>query len=260
MTCSPSQMAISCAAPGARQPLLDEADEILARHGGIAAASLSGAAEPNWREAATATALMDLFRRTRAREVFDLLVEVATPDLLDRARYCLRLVGGVIDPQELLQDALVNIFSYPDKFVASRSNAFGAWSAAIVSNAMRRLLRQRRSEVVVALSPIEVLSQQPDQRSLEPDLQAVAEEESRFLASAYAMVLSCYLSAFERLSERERFVLQMVEVERMRYVAVGELLGIRPEAIKMVVFRARKRIFERVGAALGCIEPAAEAA
>jgi DNA-directed RNA polymerase specialized sigma24 family protein len=60
-------------------------------------------------------------------------------------------------------------------------------------------------------------------------------------------VLHAYLLAFERLSERERYVLQMVEVRRMRYAGLAQILGIRPEALKMVVFRARKRIHERLG-------------
>mgnify|MGYP000337793664 CR=1 FL=1 len=48
-------------------------------------------------------------------------------------------------------------------------------------------------------------------------------------------------------SDRERFVLQMVEVRQTRYAELATVLGIRAEAIKMVVFRARKRIFDRIG-------------
>jgi DNA-directed RNA polymerase specialized sigma24 family protein len=32
----------------------------------------------------------------------------------------------------------------------------------------------------------------------------------------------------------------------MRYAELAKLLGIRPEALKMVVFRARKRVMERM--------------
>nr|HET7859075.1 hypothetical protein [Caldimonas sp.] len=53
------------------------------------------------------------------------------------------------------------------------------------------------------------------------------------------------------LSERERFVLQMVEVRCMRYAALAAVLAIRPEALKMIVFRARKRIFDRTAQLLG---------
>jgi len=46
-------------------------------------------------------------------------------------------------------------------------------------------------------------------------------------------------------------VLQMVEVRRMRYAELAAVLGIRPEALKMVVFRARKRLYERMAGWLG---------
>ena len=66
-------------------------------------------------------------------------------------------------------------------------------------------------------------------------------------ARAFGLVLHAYLLAFEQLSDRERYVLQMVEVRRMRYAGIAQILGMRPEALKMVVFRARKRINERLG-------------
>ncbi len=38
----------------------------------------------------------------------------------------------------------------------------------------------------------------------------------------------------------------MVEVNGMRYAELAETMSIRPEALKMVVFRARQRIMKRV--------------
>jgi len=55
-----------------------------------------------------------------------------------------------------------------------------------------------------------------------------------------------YLAAFQRLSDRERFVLEMVEVRGLRYAELADLVGIRPEALKMVVFRGRRRIAQRI--------------
>ena len=87
----------------------------------------------------------------------------------------------------------------------------------IVDNAIRRQLRRRQSGPSIALSPTEVLAQQADARTAEPDHAAVEHEESKATARAFSVLLACYLAAFETLSDRERFVLQMVEVERMRY-------------------------------------------
>lgn len=255
MTCSPSKTAIPARKTTGREPLLEHAACLLTQHGGLAVEDLLGEAATDDRTAATATALMDLFRRTGDAEVFDCLVNLTTPTLLARVRSRLRHLGSQFDPHEVLQDTFVNIFRYPDRFAATRSAAFAAWSSAIVDNAIRRLLRRRQSGPKVALSPIEVLSQQADLQAREPDHEAVAHEETRAAASAFGILLTCYLHAFQSLSDRERFVLQLVEVRRMRYADVGQTLGIRAETIKMVVFRARKRVFERIGLALGSIAP-----
>lgn len=244
MTCSPSQMATRPAATDGRDRSQLRAEALLERYD-ASAASVPGAAGAD--PLATATALMDLFRRTGDAEVFDCLVELAGPALFARARARLRSLGAQFDPHEVLQDAIVNIYRYPDKFVASRPGAFAAWSATIVDNAVRRLLRRRSSRCAVALSPTEVLAQQADRHTPGPALLAQDQEERAATASAFAVVLACYLAAYRTLSERERFVLQMVEVQQVRYAELAARLAIRPEALKMVVFRARKRILDRIG-------------
>lgn len=244
MTCLPSQTAMPAQASHGRERSLQRARALLQDRG--CAPITTQASEPREQAAACATALMDLYRRTAEAEAFECLVDLATPELMIRVRSRLRSLGGQFDPHEVVQDAIVNIFRYPDRFVASRPNAFAAWSATIVDNAIRRQLRRRASGPSVALSPSEVLSQQADVRSIEPDREAVEHEESLATASAFTLLLSCYLQAFETLGDRERFVLQMVEVQRMRYADVAQLLGIRAEAIKMVVFRGRKRVYERM--------------
>ncbi|MCR9245757.1 MAG: sigma-70 family RNA polymerase sigma factor [bacterium] len=271
MTCLPSQTATPASASerpdtierspsNSARPAIERAAEVLALHEDSTLATFPEPSDDRARAAGHATALMDLYRRTSSAEAFEALVGLVSPDLLARVRSRLRRLGAQLDPQEVLQDAIVNVFRYPDKFSASRYNAFAAWSATIVDNAIRRQLRKRQSGPAVALSPIEVLSQQADTRSAGPALAAVENEETRAAASAFQVVLTCYLAAFERLSDRERFVLQMVEVQRMRYAELGELLGIRAETIKMVVFRARKRINERMNAILRPVDALSPAA
>jgi RNA polymerase sigma factor (sigma-70 family) len=247
MTCSPSQSAPRPAASDLRERIRNRAEALLDGHAMPVAA---GIVEPAVQEAALATSLMDLYRRTGDAEVFDCLVQWVTPQLHARVRSRLRNLGASYDPQEVLQDAIVNIYRYPDRFDASRPGAFAAWSSTIVDNAIRRLLRRARTGPDVALSPTEVLCQQPDLHAAEPDQAAQDHEECVATMSAFGVLLGCYLAAYQTLSERERFVLQMVEVRQMRYLELAGVLAIRPEALKMVVFRARKRIFDRIGAML----------
>ncbi len=248
MTCSPSQTAARPEVSDGRDRIRTRAATLLDQHG-CSVDSIPGAraGDDAVQSAATATALMDLFRRTGDAEIFDCLVQWTGPQLFARVRSRLRSLGSQFDPHEVLQDAIVNIYRYPDRFDASRAGAFAAWSSTIVDNAIRRQLRRRHSGPEVSLSPTEVLCQQADLHTREPDLQAQDHEECEATVSAYGVLLACYLAAFQTLTERERFVLQMVEVERMRYSELATILGIRPEALKMVVFRGRKRIFDRIG-------------
>lgn len=196
---------------------------------------------------AAATRLMDLYRRTGAAEVFDVLVGVATPFLYQRVRSRVRFLGTGLDPHEVLQDTLVNIYRYPDRFDGSRVGAFRAWSSTIVDNSIRRQLRRARSGPEINLRPAEQLSNEPDVLCHDPVDRLVNGEACDAALAALRVLLCAYLDAFAELSERERFVLEKVEVEGRRYAELGVLLGMRPEALKMVVFRARRRIFERIG-------------
>ncbi len=202
-----------------------------------------------WRADATdarATRLMARFRRTGSPAVFEELFRLTSAQLMRRVRQQVRFAGDNLDPHELLQDTFVNIFRYPDRFEPDRPGAFRAWATTIVDNTVRRHLRRSRTGVTLAFRPDEVLSQEPDVHSISPDRQAMDGEACRHLASAYSVILASYLVAFQQLSDRERCVLHAVEVAGVRYAELGGRLGLRPEAVKMIVFRARRRILERV--------------
>lgn len=193
-----------------------------------------------------ATRLMDCYRRTRDGRCFELLVEVARPQLLGRVRMRTRHLGDRLDPQEMLQDALINIYRYPDRFDAGRPGAFRAWSSTIVDNSIRRHLRKSGSGPEILLQGDEVLAQHASEVLAQPGVRAAELESYRDTVQAYMLFLGYYLEAFASLSDRERFVMQMVEVRGMRYAELAGVMEMRPEALKMVVFRARKRIGARM--------------
>lgn len=197
-----------------------------------------------------ATTLMDEYRRSRSREVFDQLIRLTRDQLLARVRSRLHFLGRDVDPEELLQDAIINIFRYPDRFDASRPGAFRAWSSRIVDNSARRYLRNQRTGVDLTFVPVEVLARERDRVIADPARRAAQQEISRRMAGTFSIFLMLYLHAYERLSQRERFVLHMVEVAGMRYAELAKIMAIRPEALKMVVFRARQRIMKRVSEAV----------
>ncbi len=230
-----------------RAPTVDDAARVLLRHHHRPIPDPHPAARAG---DDLATAVMDLYRCTGSAEAFETLVRLSRDQLLRRVRARMRGLGGRVDADELLQDAYINIYRYPERFDASRPGAFRAWSSTIVDNAVRRRFRRRRVGPEVALHPVDLLAQEPDKRSLEP-AQVVADDEAyRDALTAFTILLRVFLHAYQSLSERERFVLQMVEVRGVRYAELAQVLSIRPEALKMVVFRARRRIFDRISSVL----------
>ncbi len=203
------------------------------------------APDANTRAAGVATSLMDAFRRSGDPEFFECLVEWATPHLLARIRTRMRGCRGLCEPHEVLQDVLVNIYRYPDRFLASRAGAFAAWSTTIVDNAIRRRMRRTRRAFDVKLQAPEVLADCVDAAALGPDRAAADHEACEATVAAFTIVLQAYLRAFATLTPRERAVLHEVEVEGRRYAEVAVAMAVRMEAVKMIVFRARKRVLGR---------------
>ena len=229
---------------------LSAAEELLRRRGrDVRQSSLIGnraSVDLQDYRAAVATALMDEFRRSRSRTVFEALVQLTSPSMLQRVRSRLRASRAQLDPQEVLQDVFVNVYRYPDRFEGKRPGAFAAWSSTIVNNAVRRQLRGSRSGLALQYRSSEMLGQEVDPTRARPDQQAQDREDVLRTVGAYQLLLSVYMAAFEQLSDRERFVLQMVEIKQMRYADLAQILEMRAEALKMVVFRARRRVLERM--------------
>jgi DNA-directed RNA polymerase specialized sigma24 family protein len=68
----------------------------------------------------------------------------------------------------------------------------------------------------------------------------------------YLIFLLLYLRAFDlRLSEREKRALRLVEVDGLRYREAADELGIKLENLKMVICRARKKIFKTMHQMIG---------
>lgn len=247
MTCSPSHLARRAPESRARERIRTQSVALLQRLG--CAPPL--VAEGPQADDALATALMDAFRVTRDPDAFDGLVRWAGPQVRARIRARLRRLGAALDADEVWQDTFVNVYRYPDRFSARRPGAFAAWSATVADNALRRLLRVRQRDLGVALRDPEVLQGRADERAVEPSRRAQDREDCVAVAAAFRVVLQAYLACYLQLSDREQLVLQMVEVRGMRYAALGERLGVRADALKMVVFRARKRLYQRMSQVLG---------
>ncbi|MCA8942896.1 MAG: sigma-70 family RNA polymerase sigma factor, partial [Planctomycetes bacterium] len=204
--------------PPPRTSALDLARSLCERFGDADPLERYGVSVDDRRRAldAATTALMDLYRRTHDDEVFEGVIEVARPFLTRRIRARIHTLGARLDPAEVLQDVIINVYRYPDRFDGARAGAFRAWSSMIVDNAIRRQLRRSKSGPDVQLRPLELLTLEPDQRGRDPLACAESVEACERAVSALRFFLAMYLAAYRQLSDRERFVLQMVEVRGMR--------------------------------------------
>jgi len=190
---------------------------------------------------AVSTRLMECFRHAQTRGVFGLLYELNGPHLILQVAARLRRYGSHVDPGDVLQEVFFNVYRYPHRFDATREDAFRVWSAMIVRNTvlkhLRSLSRSGRAEV-----PIEDLPEQPETNETTP-LGGVIESESREeCARVYLNYLQLYLEFYSMLSDRERRALHLVEVKEWSYRQTAEELEIKLENLKMVIFRARRKI------------------
>ncbi|MEC8493788.1 MAG: sigma factor-like helix-turn-helix DNA-binding protein, partial [Planctomycetota bacterium] len=130
----------------------------------------------------------------------------------------------------------------PHRFDASREDAFRVWTAMIVRNTVLKHMRSRstgggRQEVA-----FEDLSDQPIADGATPLSGVLEGEASAQAARAYLTYLQLYIEFYSMLSDRERRALHLVEVEAVSYRDAAADLGIKLENLKMVIFRARRKI------------------
>ena len=73
-------------------------------------------------------------------------------------------------------------------------------------------------------------------------LGGVLEGEASAQAEVYSPTCQLYIEFYSMLSDRERRALHLVEVEGVSYREAAAELGIKLENLKMVIFRARRKI------------------
>jgi len=192
------------------------------------------------------TALMALFRDEREEPAFAALYEFVQADL---ASWIELLLSGsararaAIDPAELLQDTLVNVYRYADGFRDEHARSFRVWTHTIATNLLRRTCSRRERGACQALpegafepldprgSPTEELAQREDRRSV---------------LAAWMIVLVHYAEAYEQLSVRDRAALDLIEVQGLSYASACTRLRVGLSNMKMILFRARRRIRARI--------------
>ncbi len=204
---------------------------------------------PEQFEARMETSLMALFRDSRGEEEFNALYDYSSPGLLLQVARQLAGSRGRLDPKEVCQDVFVNVYRYSAGFRDDQPRSFRVWSGTIARNAIRRRYNQPRG---LSFQDMPDGVSEPVDPRRNPVAQLLVEEERKSICEAWGILLSQYLAAFELLSERDQDALRMIEVEGLTYADGCERLGVGMSNMKMIMFRARRRLRMHMAASMAC--------
>lgn len=194
-------------------------------------------------------ALMDAYRVHASSDAFGLLFELNVKPFSLIAAKLMRMTGCRADPHDILQEAFLAIYRYPKRFRAEKPNAFRNWSYSILRNTVYRHLTKESRQGIPADLLADVLV---DERCVGPAEATERAESDDRCRRVYALVLSLYSHAYAtELKPRDRLALELVEIKKLGYREATEVLGIKLENFKMVVCRARKKVYQHIVRVLG---------
>jgi len=197
------------------------------------------------------TGLMALFRDEREEAVFAALYEFAAADLASWIELLLSGTGrarGAFDPAELVQDTLVNVYRYAAGFRDEHARSFRVWTHTIATNLLRRACSRRERN---AWQILPEGASEPSDPHGSPTDELVQREDRRSVLAAWMIVLVHYADAYAELSPRDRQALDLIEVQGLSYATACGRLCVGLSNMKMILFRARRRIRARIAERLG---------
>jgi len=155
--------------------------------------------------------------------------------------YCYRMLGNRTDAEDATQEVFVKLYRFIGSFTGQ--SAFSTWLYKIASNVCLDYLRKNKKHTSDTVS----LHQQNaegeeflmniEDKGLTPYESAQMSEAQRVLALA-----------LEQLSEDQRKVVVLRDVEGLSYEEIGEVMGIAEGTVKSRINRARlalKKLLEK---------------
>ncbi len=188
------------------------------------------------------TALMLGFRDTGRSDLFEALYRLSHPEVLRWVSTMRRGSARSLDPDDLTQEVFLNVYRYASSF-RERSGGFRAWCMTIACNLIRRQASDLQKR------PMRPLTEgcDPADHAADPSEATLVQEEAAQLLRAWHTYLLAYAAAYGELKPRDQEAMRLVEVEGLRYAEAALRLGVRLSNMKMILLRARRRIWKRMG-------------
>lgn len=195
------------------------------------------------------TGLMEAYKQTGSQEAFALLYELNYEEFQRLVYHHLRRSYYPVDPADVLQEVFFNVYRYPFKFKPDRVTAFRNWTHSIIRNTVLKHSRKAQRNRTLSINGLgrdgeEGPALEPEDFRVETPLEiTTARESNETLIGAWRIYLHFYLHAYRCLTPREKRALYLVEVDGLPYREAAAALDVRVENLKMMVFRARRKIF-----------------
>ncbi len=162
-----------------------------------------------------------LVARVRAGDerAFDALVHAYMRQAFQLAY---RVVGHHEDAEDLVQESFLAAYQYLDSYDSQRP--FGPWLMRIVLNRGSNLRRSRT------------------RRETEPEVDAVSTAPSALEESERAETRVVLTKALSTLSERQRMIVTLFDVDGMTSTEIGEMLDLSAGTVRWHLHEARKTL------------------
>ena len=162
-----------------------------------------------------------LVARVRAgdRSAFDGLVHAYMRQAFQLAY---RVVGHREDAEDLVQEAFLAAYQYLDSYDAERP--FGPWLMRIVLNRGANLRRSRK------------------RRETEPETDAISPAPSALEESERTEARAKLAEAMTKLSERQRMIVTMFDVDGLTSTEIGEIMDLSSGTVRWHLHEARRTL------------------
>jgi len=189
------------------------------------------------------TALMLGFRDTRRKDLFEALYRLSYQQVRSFVSVTRRGSARALDPDDLTQEVFLNVYRYSSSF-KEQSGGFRGWCLTIARNLISRKAREHLKRAMLPLAE----SFDPVDSSAGPRELSITHEEALSLRRSWRTYLLAYAAAYRELRPRDQEALRLVEVEGLQYRVAALRLGVGLSNMKMILLRARRRIWRRMGA------------